>query len=114
MYKGGCAHPKIAMVLRAVVDAAPPTKRTDQRPLLMVTIRTNGNDPERRYSKMPEEANPRENVDDETHNPPRRVVYRVTSLPLDAYRSTVIDTRRSKGYTEWWGCCWIGWMRIWI
>lgn len=65
-----------------------------------------------------------------TQNPatrPPTVVYRVTSLPLDAYSKAAQrnmqlqdnrDARRKQppddceGVSGWWGCCWIGWLGV--
>jgi hypothetical protein len=69
-----------------------------------------------------------------TQNPatrPPTVVYRVTSLPLDAYSKAAqrnmqlqdnrdaANSRRKQqqqddceGVSGWWGCCWIGWLGV--
>ena len=117
MYKGGDAHLKI-MVLRAVVDMLAEEERRGQT--LAATIGASGNDlcGRRKYTEMVEETNPDDAPDGggtlTTTNPSRArrtPVYRVTSIPLDTYQSTVLDpkckTKPCAAY-DWWGCCWAG------
>jgi len=127
MYKGWNGRLKI-MVLRAVVSMLVSAEEREEE-TLAATVGARGNDLCRKYTEMVEESNPDDTADGgggATRNPPRNrspVVYRVTSLPLDAHQSTVVGAHgrvvgRSKCVEDmsrvynWWACCWVGWLGI--
>jgi hypothetical protein len=124
------------MVLRAVVGMMGAAEGGVERgSMLVATVEASGNDVCKGAEEgVEEEANPEQlTMERANHNPTRAqhrpppVVYRVTSLPLDAYSEAVKnrvrmqgefraaleakkDMRAAEEKESEWGCCWTGWL----